>query len=125
MKKLAIIVALAFGLAGCSSGPGDADVQTALQTKLRDQVQEQMNVMNALGGKSATEAAQALLGMPKPEDIEIQNMDVDEATKQDNGDYVVKATFKTKVGDKVEPSAARLTLTKLNNEWKVVAIEKL
>jgi len=37
----------------------------------------------------------------------------------------VKATFKTKVGDKVEPSAARLTLTKLNNEWKVVAIEKL
>ena len=125
MKTKLLAVVLALGLAGCSSGPGDADVQNALQTSLRTQVQEQLNVMNALGGKSASEAAQAMLGMPKPEDILVEDMDVEDDQEQENGDHVVKATFVTKVGEKSEKSSARITLTKVSGEWKITAMEKL
>ncbi|HEY1058218.1 MAG TPA: hypothetical protein VGE55_05760 [Limnobacter sp.] len=125
MKTHYMAVVLALGLFGCSGAPGDSDVQTALQTTLRTQVQEQMNVMSALGGKSASEAAQSMLGMPKPEDIHIEDMDVSDAQKQENGDYVVKANFTTKVGEKKEKSAAKLTLSKVNGQWKISGMEKL
>lgn len=126
MKKLLLFATLVIFLTGCGSGPTDKDIKGALENKMRSELQQQIETMIGILGKTPQDVAKSI-GLPDPKDIYIDALKSEELKKIDNGDYVAKVTFTTHIRDKKEEkeSSVRVTMTEVQGKWKILNLEDL
>ncbi len=131
LKKLLMTAVLVFLFFGCSSGPSDTDMKNAIQNKMRIEIQQTVNRMNALAqafGQEVHEFAKSMgMELPSPEDISISIVSSEELREMDNGDYTAKVIFKTKLKGKDEQPkmVARLKMTQVDGKWKALDVQEL
>ena len=129
MKKIMIIAALGMLFAGCSmsGGPGSGQIKDALLKDYRDGLQDRVDSMaSLLGEKRAKEGIASAEGTADPEQMTISDFDAEDIRELENGDYTAKVIYVLHSGDRVKQDMTqRVTLTKLQDEWKVIAKEAL
>lgn len=111
-------------LAGCSGGPSDRQIAEAMEQKMKTEITQQLETMKAIGGQKGVDMAQTM-DIPDPEKIAIEELSSEDMIKSDNGDYTAKITFTTVVGDKKGTGHARITLSEVDGDWRVVSLEEM
>ncbi|HYG86148.1 MAG TPA: hypothetical protein VD978_07800 [Azospirillum sp.] len=125
MKRLttASVLLMTALLTACGGGPGDGDLQDAVEAAVKADLQRVANtgkVFGALAGDRSIGESQF-----NPDAIRIRNLTAEDKRKIESGDYVVKVAFDAWNGALVQRSSARLTVTKVDGKWKVINFEKL
>jgi hypothetical protein len=128
-----VVLALTLALTGCSGGPGDSDVETAIEKKLFIGVQQMYEIeemMNKSMNKLREMRGQAIVTKeaPKQEDIKVDYINIEDKQKLENGDYSLKVTFTVKderSGKTSEKNSIRLTMSHVDKEWRIVKEEPI
>ncbi|MDD2934057.1 MAG: hypothetical protein PHO76_09255 [Methylotenera sp.] len=128
-----VVLGLTLALTGCGGGPGDSDVKTAIEKKIfigaqqRYEIEEMtnrsLNKLREMRGQAivTTEA-------PKQEDIKIDYINIEDKKELENGDYTLKVTIAVKDVKKDKTSekiSARLTMSHVDKEWRIVKEEPI
>lgn len=128
MKKTMIAVMSLVFLAVCSGGggPGKGKIKTALEKDYRDSLQERVESMASLvGEKRAREAMASAEGTADPSQVSIDPFQAEDIRELDNGDFTAKVVYTVHSGDRTYDLTQRITLTKLQDQWKVIKKEPL
>jgi hypothetical protein len=78
-----------------------------------------------VGEKRATEAVFSNYGISDLSDVELDKFSLEDLRELENGDYLAKTVYTLQRGDNEDKRAARLTLTRLEGQWKVIGKEFL
>jgi len=117
MLRAACVGLLLALLAGCSGPPAESDVQTALETRIRQDIQKAEAQARAIGGEASVELMRSF-GSPKPEDLHIRNVEILESEELDNGDYEVRIRFDTDFGERSNTSTTKLIMQDTDDGWR-------
>jgi len=128
MKKTMIAVMSLVFVAACSGGggPSKGKIKTALEKDYRDSLQERVESMASLvGEKRARETMASAEGTADPSQVSIDPFQAEDIRELDNGDFTAKVVYTVHSGDRTYDLTQRITLTKLQDQWKVIKKEPL
>ena len=128
MKKTMIAVMSLVFVAACSGGggPGKGKIKTALEKDYRDSLQERVESMASLvGEKRAKETMASAEGTADPSQVRIDPFQAEDIRELDNGDFTAKVVYTVHSGDRTYDLTQRITLTKIQDQWKVIKKEPL
>jgi hypothetical protein len=129
MKRTAIVIISLVLASACSmgGGPGKNNIKTALEKDYRDSLQERVDAMvSLLGEKRGKEGIASAEGTADPSQVFIKPFQAEDIRELDNGDFTAKVVYTVHKGDRVHSDITeRVTLTKLQDQWKVIAKDPL
>ena len=127
MKRLAFLFLLVLPLIACSNGPDANDAKPLLQKSFYDQQVSALKGITENFSKEVVEEYKRASNSPsKLADVEIMNLKLEDVVKQNNGDYILKATFNVKLtGQEGGRVSSRLTMTKVDGKWKLLNRERI
>ena len=129
MKKTMAAIMLLVFVAACSGGggPGKGNIKTALEKDYRGGLQERVESMASfVGEKRAREAMASAEGTADPSQVVIDPFQAEDIRELENGDFTAKVVYTVHMGDRVQlDKSERVTLTKLQDQWKVIKKEPL
>ena len=129
MKRVMAAVFLPVLLAACSmgGGPGEGQIKNALQKDYRDGLQDRLGSMaSLLGEKRAREGIASAEGTADPEQVTIDPFQAEDIRELENGDFTAKVIYTVHMGDEYKfDKTERITLTKLQGQWKVIKKQPL
>jgi hypothetical protein len=108
-------------LVSCSDAPSESEITTVLQNTVREGINQQISAMAFFGGEKVAKK----FGIPDPETISINSLDIESQIKKENGDYLTKVRYDLKSGDNIEKNTARITTTLIDGKLKIIDVEKL
>ena len=124
MKKAMAAVSLALFFAACSTsgGPGKDQIKNALEKDYRDSLQDRVDSMiSLLGEKRAKEGIASAEGTADPAQVTIDPFQAEDIRGLENGDFTAKVVYTVNMGERVKfDKTERITLTKLQDQWKVI-----
>ena len=112
---------------GCGGGgPSESEVESAVLRDYLDGIEKQLSSVSAMvGEKRATEAVFSNYGISDLSDVGLDAFSLEDLRALDNGDYLAKTVYTLRRGDNQDKRAARLTLTRLEGQWRVIDKEFL
>jgi len=120
--KIIISIVLALFIAGCSSGPSEAELKEVLTKQTKASLQPLWDGIKGMKGIMSDEQFEKM-GVISPDKFEITDLSIENSSKNDNGDHVVKATYTSNAGKKKVTESKRFTLTEQNNTWRILRAE--
>ncbi|MHA7816323.1 MAG: hypothetical protein ACX93N_07600 [Pseudohaliea sp.] len=126
IRKLQVLAAFAV-LSGCAGGgPGESEIEDALQRDYVAGVEEQLQrITRMVGEERAKEAVFSQHGISSLSDLQVTELSVEDVRETGTGDYLAKTVYTLRRGDREQERAARLTLTQLEGEWRLIDKEFL
>ena len=129
MKRTMVAVMSLLFAAACSGGggPGNDDIKGALEKDYRDGLQERGQTMVSLvGEKRAKEAMASAEGTTDPSEVFIKPFQAEDIRGLENGDFTAKVVYSLHTGERIHSDITeRVTLTKLQDQWKVIKRDPL
>ena len=124
-KSFFILASIILLLTGCSGGPSDSQISDALESSIKEELNASFKAAQSFGGKGAAKMMRAMMGGVDPESLSISGLKSEDMKETDKGDYITKISYDVEMGDKKERGNARVTLTEVDGNWKIIGIEKL
>jgi hypothetical protein len=130
MRTLLLAALAAVLMAGCDSGgdvggPGADQIRDTLEQKYRADLQEMVDWMGSMRGDEGRQAALAAEGVSAPSEILVSDLQVQRMRALSNGDFVAKVVYVKRNGSLEMSKTARITLTQVRGDWKVIGMEML
>lgn len=128
MRNLLLIATCMALLAACSTGaegPSESEIRATLERKYRTDLQEMIDWMVSMRGESGRQTALSMEGVSDPAEISIIDLKAEDVRELGNGDFSAKVVYVKRKGTLEEKKTARITLTELQGEWKVIGMEML
>jgi len=108
-----------FFLVGCSGGgPSESDIKNSVQKASRATLETLWVSMDLLGKKS--DIFKEKMGFVNPETFFIENVEVLDSKETANGDFLMKISLTTVVGEKRKAVKESITMTDMGGEWVLV-----
>ena len=124
MKRAIVAVFAAIFIAACSAGGGlgEGQIKNALETYYQNGLQDRLETMISLvGEKRAREAIASADGTADPTEVFIDPFQAEDIRELENGDFTAKVVYTLNMGDGYKSDISeRITLTKLQDQWKVI-----
>ena len=129
MKRTMIVTFLAVFIAACSmsGGPGKDQIKNALVKDYRDGLQDRVESMaSLLGEKRAKEGIASAEGTADPAQVNIDPFQAEDIREIENGDFTAKVVYTVHQGERFKfDKSERITLTKIQDQWKVIKKESI
>lgn len=118
-RSFLLIISSSILLVACSEGPSKSDIKNVIQEEIITELNNQLNMIKFFAGDSAAKR----MGIPDPESIKVDNVEIIDKKKTDSGNYLVNVKYKLKAGDEVTTETTLLTMTKINDKWKILDVK--
>ena len=117
MRLFALLTAILLMLTACSDSPSDSDVKEAIEARMHAEVQKQIDLLEQMD--VGPEVLESMGGMPSIEDIYIDDLEVEDLSKDAAGDYVGEVSFVTHIGDQAQDFSGAIKMQRVEGEWQV------
>ena len=83
-------------------------------------------MVSLFGDKRGKETIASAEGTADPSEVSIKPFEAEDIRELDNGDYTAKVVYTVHMGESVQfDKTERITLTRLQDDWKVIAKDSL
>lgn len=124
MKRAILAVFAAIFIAACSTGAGlgEGQIKNALEQYFQNGLQDRLaSMVSLVGEKRAKEAIASAEGTADPAEVFIDPFQAEDIRELENGDFTAKVIYTLNMGDGYKSDLSeRVTLTKLQDQWKVI-----
>jgi len=117
MRLFALIAVLLLMLTACSDSPSDTDIKRAIEARMHEEVQKQIDLLEQMD--VGPEVLEAMGGMPSTDDVYIEALEVESLSKNATGDYVGEVSFVTHIGDQTQNFSGAIKMQRTDGSWQV------
>ena len=117
MRFFALVTLVLLILTACSDTPSDTDIKRAIEARMHEEVQKQIELLEQMD--VGPEVLEAMGGMPSTDDVYIEALEVENLSKNAAGDYVGQVSFVTHIGDQTQDFSGTIKMQRIEGRWMV------
>lgn len=121
-RFILLVTLSCFLLSGCG-GPSNDEITKAVQDYDRIALKKELDKL-ALSSPGVGNIA-IKMSLPSPKELIVTKLKASRVVKNEQGNYVTTVSYVLQVGDDKKDMVEKITLTKIKDDWKVIASEPL